>query len=126
MTTAGGAPSTSGQGDRRLFDRRRLKIGGGASCAFSQYFVGDRSNQVLKLPGSAGFNLRASYQIDKTFQVDARATTSSITAMRIMFDTNALANFYNGGAASADPRSLGMAPPRAFYAGLKATFSRQL
>ena len=39
----------------------------------SQYFVGDESNQYTRLPSYAVFNLHASYQIDKNFQIYARA-----------------------------------------------------
>jgi outer membrane receptor protein involved in Fe transport len=49
-----------------------VKVGGDALYVSSQYFVGDESNQASKLPGYAVFNLRASYQIDKTFQIYAR------------------------------------------------------
>jgi iron complex outermembrane receptor protein len=38
------------------------------------------------------------------------------------FDTGALPNFANGGAAFTDARSVSPALPRAFYAGLKMTF----
>ena len=38
------------------------------------------------------------------------------------FDTSALPNFANGGAAFTDARSVSPARPRAFYTGLKATF----
>ena len=102
-----------------------FKIGGDALYVSSQYFVGDESNQFPKLPGYAVFNLRASYQIDKTFQVYARVNNifdNRYASYGTFFDTNALPNFYNGGAAFADPRSLSPAQPRAFYAGLKATF----
>ena len=38
------------------------------------------------------------------------------------FDTGDVPNFANGGAPFTDARSLSPARPRAFYAGLKATF----
>ena len=50
-----------------------FKVGGDALFIGSQYFVGDESNQYPKLPGYAVFNLHASYQIDKNFQIYARA-----------------------------------------------------
>jgi hypothetical protein len=37
---------------------------------------------------------------------------------------DALPNFYNGGAAFTDPRSLSPSQSRAFYAGPKATFRK--
>ena len=43
-----------------------FKVGGDALFVGSQYFVGDESNQFMKLPAYAVFNLHASYQIDKT------------------------------------------------------------
>jgi outer membrane receptor protein involved in Fe transport len=102
-----------------------FKIGGDALYVSSQYFVGDQSNQFPKLPGYTVFNLRASYQIDKTLQVYARVNNifdNRYASYGTFFDRNALPNFYNGGAAFTDPRSLSPAQPRAFYAGLKATF----
>ena len=102
-----------------------FKVGGDALYVSSQYFRGDESNQFPKLPGYAVFNLRASYQIDKTFQVYARVNNvfdNRYASFGAFFQTDALPNFYNGGAAFTDPRSLSPAQPRAFYAGLKATF----
>src|SRR5260370_26108280 len=50
-----------------------FKVGGDALFVGSQYFVGDESNQAQKLASYAVFNLHASYQINKTFQIYARA-----------------------------------------------------
>jgi outer membrane receptor protein involved in Fe transport len=102
-----------------------LKLGGDAIFVGSQYFVGDESNQAERLPSYAVFNLHASYQIDKTFQVYARADNifdNRYATYGTFFDTAAVPNFNNGGAPFTDPRSLSPARPRAFYAGLKATF----
>jgi outer membrane receptor protein involved in Fe transport len=102
-----------------------FKIGGNALFVSSQYFVGDESNQAPKLPGYAVFNLHASYQIDKTFQIYARVDNifdNRYATYGTFFDTTALPNFANGGANFTDPRSLSPARPRAFYTGLKATF----
>ena len=102
-----------------------FKIGGDAIFVGSQYFVGDKSNQAERLPSYAVFNLHASYQIDKTFQVYARADNifdNRYATYGSFFDTGAIPNFSNGGAPFTDPRSLSPARPRAFYAGLKATF----
>jgi hypothetical protein len=41
---------------------------------------------------------------------------------RRFFDRTALPNFANGGADFDDPRSLRLAGPRAFYAGMRVTF----
>jgi len=102
-----------------------LKVGGDALYVSSQYFVGDESNQASKLPGYVVFNLRASYQIDKTFQIYGRINNvfdNRYATYGTFFDTSAIPNVANGGAAFTDPRSLSPAQPRAFYAGLKATF----
>jgi outer membrane receptor protein involved in Fe transport len=102
-----------------------FKVGGDALFVSSQYFVGDESNQFPKLPSYAVFNLHASYQIDKNFQIYARADNifdNHYASYGTFFDTTALPNFANGGAQFTDPRSLSPARPRAFYAGLKVTF----
>ncbi len=102
-----------------------FKVGGDALYISSQYFVGDESNQFPRLPGYTVFNLRASYQIDKTFQVYARVNNvfdNRYATYGTFFDINAIPNFANGGAPFTDPRSVSPAQPRAFYAGLKATF----
>ena len=102
-----------------------FKVGGDALYVSSQYFVGDESNQAPRLPGYAVFNLHASYQIDKTFQIYARADNifdNRYATYGTFFDTAAVPNFANGGAPFTDPRSLSPARPRAFYTGLKATF----
>jgi outer membrane receptor protein involved in Fe transport len=102
-----------------------FKVGGDALFVSSQYFVGDESNQAQKLPSYAVFNLHASYQINKTFQIYARADNifdNRYATYGTFFDTGAIPNFANGGAPFTDPRSLSPARPRAFYAGLRATF----
>jgi outer membrane receptor protein involved in Fe transport len=102
-----------------------IKVGGDMLYVSSQYFVGDASNQAPKLPGYAVFNLHASYQIDKTFQIYARADNifdNRYSTYGTFFDTGALPNFANGGAAFTNAQSVSPARPRAFYAGLKATF----
>jgi outer membrane receptor protein involved in Fe transport len=103
----------------------KLTIGGDALFFSSQYFVGDESNQFPKLPGYAAFNVHASYQIDKTFQVYARVDNildNRYATYGTFFQTDAIPNISNGGAPFTDPRSLSPARPRAFYAGVKATF----
>jgi outer membrane receptor protein involved in Fe transport len=102
-----------------------FKVGGDALFVGSQYFVGDDSNQAQRLPSYAAFNLHASYQIDKTFQVYARADNifdNRYATYGTFFRTDAVPNFSDGGASFTDPRSLSPARPRAFYAGMKATF----
>ncbi len=102
-----------------------FKVGGDMQYVGSQYLVGDESNQAPRLPGYAVFNLRTSYQIDKTFQIYARADNifdNRYATYGTFFNTGAVPNFANGGAPFTDPRSLSPARPRAFYAGLKVTF----
>jgi outer membrane receptor protein involved in Fe transport len=102
-----------------------LKVGGDALFVGSQYFVGDESNQAQRLASYAVFNLHASYQINKTFQIYARADNifdNRYATYGTFFDTGAIPNLANGGAAFTDPRSVSPARPRAFYAGLRATF----
>jgi outer membrane receptor protein involved in Fe transport len=102
-----------------------FKIGGDALFVDSQYFVGDESNQAQRLPSYAVFNLHASYQIDKTFQIYARADNifdNRYATYGTFFNTGAVPNFANGGAPFTDARSVSPARPRAFYAGLRATF----
>jgi outer membrane receptor protein involved in Fe transport len=102
-----------------------FKVGGDALFVGNQYFAGDGSNQAPRLPSYAVFNLHASYQIDKTFQIYGRVDNvfdHRYATHGTFFDTAAVPNFANGGAAFTDPRSLSPARPRAFYAGLKATF----
>jgi outer membrane receptor protein involved in Fe transport len=102
-----------------------FKVGGDALFVDSQYFVGDESNQAQRLPSYTVFNLHASYQIDKTFQIYARADNifdNRYATYGTFFDTGAVPNFANGGAPFTDPRSVSPARPRAFYAGLRATF----
>ncbi|HMK79928.1 MAG TPA: TonB-dependent receptor, partial [Xanthobacteraceae bacterium] len=102
-----------------------FKVGAEALFVSSQYLVGDESNQAPQLPSYATFNLRSSYQLDKTYQLYGRIDNvfdNRYATYGTFFDTSALPNFANGGAPFTDPRSLSPARPRAFYAGLKATF----
>jgi outer membrane receptor protein involved in Fe transport len=102
-----------------------FKVGGDALFVSSQYFVGDESNQAPRLPSYAVFNLHASYQIDKTIQIYARADNifdNRYATYGTFFNTGAIPNFANGGAPFTDPRSLSPARPRALYVGLRATF----
>ncbi len=102
-----------------------FKLGGDALFVDSQYFVGDESNQAQRLPSYAVFNLHASYQIDKTFQIYARTDNifdNRYATYGTFFNTGAVPNFANGGAPFTDARSVSPARPRAFYAGLRATF----
>lgn len=102
-----------------------LKVGGDALFVGSQYFVGDESNQAQRLPSYAVFNLHTSYQINKTFQIYGRVDNifdNRYATYGTFFDTTNVPNFANGGAQFTDARSVSPARPRAFYAGLKATF----
>ena len=103
----------------------KFKIGADMLYVSSQFFAGDASNQAPQLPGYTVVNLRASYQINQTFQIYASADNifnNHYASYGTFFNTTALPNFTNGGAAFTDPRSLSPARPLALYAGLKATF----
>ena len=102
-----------------------FKVGGDALIVSNQYFAGDESNQFPRLPGYTVFNLRASYQINKTFQIYGRVNNvfdNRYATYGTFFARDDIPNFANGGAPFTDPRSVSPALPRAFYAGLKATF----
>jgi outer membrane receptor protein involved in Fe transport len=102
-----------------------FKVGGDALFVGSQYFVGDESNHAQRLPSYAVFNLHASYQINKTFQLYGRVDNifdNRYATYGTFFDTGDVPNFANGGAPFTDARSVSPARPRALYAGLKATF----
>jgi outer membrane receptor protein involved in Fe transport len=77
------------------------------------------------LPSYAVLNLHASYQINKTFQIYGRvnnAFDNRYATYGTFFERDDIPNFANGGAPFTDPRTVSPAQPRAFYAGLKATF----
>jgi outer membrane receptor protein involved in Fe transport len=102
-----------------------FKVGADALFVSNQFFVGDDSNQAQKLPSYAVFNAHASYQIDKTIQIYGRVDNifdNRYATYGTFFDTTAVPNLANGGAPFTDPRSVSPARPRAFYAGLRATF----
>jgi outer membrane receptor protein involved in Fe transport len=102
-----------------------FKVGADALFVSTQYFVGDESNQAQRLPSYAVLNLHASSQINKTFQIYARADNvfdNRYATYGRFFNTGAVPNFANGDAPFTDPRSVSPARPRAFYAGLRATF----
>lgn len=102
-----------------------FKVGGDALFVASQYFAGDESNQAVRLPGYTVFNVHASYQINKTYQIYGRIDNifdNRYATYGTFFETGDVPNFANGGADFTDPRTVTPARPRAFYAGLKATF----
>ena len=86
-------------GSRPAFDYAvtdAFKVGGDALFVSSQYFVGDESNQFPQLPSYAVFNLHASYQINKKFQIYARADNifdNRYATYGTFFDTSAAAQF---------------------------------
>jgi outer membrane receptor protein involved in Fe transport len=102
-----------------------LKVGADALFVSNQYFAGDESNQFPRLPSYAVLNLHASYQINKTFQIYGRVNNvfdNRYATYGTFFERDDVPNFANGGAPFTDPRTVSPAQPRAFYAGLKATF----
>jgi iron complex outermembrane receptor protein len=103
----------------------QLKVGGDALFVGSQYFAGDESNQAERLASYAVFNAHGSYQINKTFQLYGRVDNifdRRYATHGTFFQTDDIPNFANGGAPFTDARTVSPARPRAFYAGLKATF----
>lgn len=102
-----------------------FKLGWDMLYVSNSFFIGDDSNQQPTLPGYAVFNLRGSYQIDKTFQIYARIDNildNRYSTVGTFFERDNVPNFANGGAEFTDPRTVTPARPRAFYAGLRATF----
>jgi outer membrane receptor protein involved in Fe transport len=102
-----------------------FKVGADAVFVSSQYFVGDESNQAPKLASYAVANVHASYQINKTFQIYGRIDNlfdNRYATYGTFFEIGEVPNFTNGGAPFTDARSVSPARPRAFYAGLRATF----
>ena len=102
-----------------------FKVGGDALFVGSQYLVGDESNQGQKVPAYGIVGLHSSYQINKTFQIYARADNifdHRFATFGSFFETDAVPNFANGGAPFVDPRSLSPVRPRSLYAGLRAKF----
>ncbi|MEO8316964.1 MAG: TonB-dependent receptor [Bradyrhizobium sp.] len=97
-----------------------FKVGGDALFVSDQCFVGDESNQAQRLSSYAVFNAHASYQINKTFQIYGRVDNildHRYATYGTFFDIGAIPS-----ASFTDARSVSPARPRAFYAGLKATF----
>jgi iron complex outermembrane receptor protein len=110
-------------GDYSITDA--FKVGGDALFVASQYFAGDESNQAVRLPSYTVFNVHASYQINKTYQIYGRIDNifdNRYATFGTFFERDDIPNFANGGADFTDPRTVTPARPRAFYAGLKATF----
>jgi outer membrane receptor protein involved in Fe transport len=102
-----------------------FKFGGDMLLVSSQYFVGDDSNQAAKLPAYSFFNVHASYQITKNLMLYGRVNNvfdNRYATYGTFFERDTLPNFAAGGAAFTDARSVSPAQPRAFYAGLRATF----
>jgi iron complex outermembrane receptor protein len=107
------------------FITEAFKVGGDAMFVGNQFLVGDESNQFARLPGYAVFNLHTSYQIDKNLQIYGRVDNifdNRYAVYGTFFARDDVPNFTNGGAEFTDPRSVSPARPRAFYAGLRATF----
>ncbi|MGX9425639.1 MULTISPECIES: TonB-dependent receptor [Bradyrhizobium] len=103
----------------------QFKVGADAIYVSGQYFVGDDSNQAPKLASYAVFNAHASYQLTKNVQIYGRIDNlldSRYATFGTFFETDQAPNFAAGGVPFTDPRSVSPARPRAFYAGVRATF----
>ncbi len=102
-----------------------FKLGADVNIVGPQYYAGDASNQFSQLPAYWVANVDASYQVTKNVQLYAKVENvfgNRYYTYGSFFDTTSVPNYYNGGAAFTDPRSLTPAKPRAIYAGMKATF----
>jgi outer membrane receptor protein involved in Fe transport len=103
----------------------QFTMGGDVNVVSSSYFGGDASNQFPQMPGYWYADLDASYQVTKTLQLYAKVDNvldNRYYTYGTLFDTTAVPNYANGGAAFTDPRSLTPARPRAIYVGMRATF----
>jgi len=88
-------------------------------------FCCDGSNQAARLPGYSVFNVHASYQINKTFQLYGRVDNildNRYATYGTFFDTLTYP-IHQWRTQFTDARSVSPARPRAFYAGLKAPSS---
>ena len=95
-------------------------IGGDILYTGSQHLVGDEANLTGKLPAYVTVDVHSSYQLTKNLQIYGRIENvfdNHYYNYGTFFETNAIqfANF-------SDPRSVSPGLPRAFYAGMKATF----
>ena len=102
-----------------------FKVSGDAQFVASQFFAADESNQAARLTGYSDFNVNASSQSKKTYQIFGRVDNildNRYSTFGTFFNTGDIPNSANGGADFTDPRTVSPARPRAFYAGLKATF----
>ena len=100
-------------------------LGADVNFVGSQFYNGDASNQFQQLPAYWVANAYGSYQVTKNLQVYAKVDNvfdNHYYTYGTFFDTTDVPNFANGGNPFTDPRSLSPAMPRAFYAGLRATF----
>ncbi len=98
-----------------------LKVGVDMQFVGAQRFVGDESNQATLLPAYAVFNAGASYQVTSSIEIYARVDNIFDRRYGVygtFFDTQALAPLISFN----DPRTIVPAQPRAFYAGMRATF----
>ena len=103
----------------------QFTVGGDVNIVSSSFFDGDASNQFSQFPAYWVADLDASYQVTKNIQLYAKLDNvfdNRYYTYGTFFDTTAVPNFANGGAAFTDPRSLTPARPRAIYAGMQATF----
>ena len=96
------------------------KVGADVLYTGAQYYDGDASNLNAKLPSYKTVDLHSSYRVTKSVEVFGQIENlfdSHYYNYGTFFDTGqiAFANF-------TDPRSVSPGRPRAFYAGIKATF----
>ena len=100
-------------------------LGADVNIVGPQYLAGDASNQYSQLPAYWYANVNAAYQVTKNIQLYAKVENvfdNRYYTYGTFFNTTDLPNAANGGGAFTNPVSATPARPRAFYAGLKATF----
>ena len=95
-------------------------MGANLVAASSQYLVGDEANRNARLPAYRGVDVQASWKITPAIELFGRIDNlfdSRAATYGTYFETDAIAfgNF-------TDPRSVSPGRPRAFYAGIRATF----
>lgn len=111
----------------------QLKVNAEGVFVGSQYYVGDPSNQFPQLPAHYFVNLRATYQLNdqvQFFGLINNAINNHYATYGTFYDTGTTAgnvnqtlynnNPTNGGIG--DSRTITVAQPISFYAGVKVTF----
>jgi outer membrane receptor protein involved in Fe transport len=94
----------------------------GSNSPFADAMAMSRSCRATRFPPFRATGSRPASIIRSRRRSRSAATRSIYATYGTFFDINAIPNLANNGAPFANPDSLSPALPRAFYAGLKATF----